>query len=216
MSPPQARMRTRRWPEGHRGPSPKFNGTRDNLGKCVGCTLAVDRSYEAYRRPYIKDRPVRGGLKTVGSVDGRNPTQAWRSRRARYACDNERRSTGNDGSQPRSLRAAGADVDFARLPSSTYSRSGGGQGQGRTADLPLFRESRKIPAMTIQQRRGNTASRSTPPKSPAGMRPVNNNTAAVTARMLSGSVTGRSLPSGLLRLTYVPGCTIDRDQDCAR
>ena len=48
------------------------------------------------------------------------------------------------------------------------------------------------------------------------MRPVNNNTAAVTARMLSGSVTGRSLPSGLLRLTYVPGCTIDRDQDCAR
>src|SRR5262245_21298068 len=24
-------MRTRRWPEGHRGPSPKFNGTRDNL-----------------------------------------------------------------------------------------------------------------------------------------------------------------------------------------
>ena len=31
MSPPQARTRTRRWPEGHRGPSPKFNGTRDNL-----------------------------------------------------------------------------------------------------------------------------------------------------------------------------------------
>src|SRR5580704_17845472 len=24
-------MRTRRWPEGHQGPSPKFNGTRDNL-----------------------------------------------------------------------------------------------------------------------------------------------------------------------------------------
>jgi hypothetical protein len=24
-------MRTRRWPKGHRGPPPKFNGTRDNL-----------------------------------------------------------------------------------------------------------------------------------------------------------------------------------------
>jgi hypothetical protein len=24
-------MRTRRWPDGHRGPSPKFNGTRDIL-----------------------------------------------------------------------------------------------------------------------------------------------------------------------------------------
>ena len=54
--------------------------------------------------------------------------------------------------------------------------------------------------MTIQHRSGKTASRSTPPKSPAGMPPVNNSTAAVIARMLSGSVTGRSLPSGLLRL----------------
>ena len=54
--------------------------------------------------------------------------------------------------------------------------------------------------MTIQHRSGKTASRSTAPKSPAGMPPVNSSTAAVVARMLSGSVTGRSLPSGLLRL----------------
>ena len=28
---PQARMRTRRWPDGHGGPPPKFSGTRDIL-----------------------------------------------------------------------------------------------------------------------------------------------------------------------------------------
>jgi hypothetical protein len=47
-------MRTRRWPDGHRGPLPKFNGTRDNLpglghavvSACVqrdGDVLRVDR-----------------------------------------------------------------------------------------------------------------------------------------------------------------------------
>src|SRR6185437_16018407 len=44
--------------------------------ECVRCTLAVDRPYEAYRRPYTKDRPEpwRSG-KTVGFVDRRNSTQ---------------------------------------------------------------------------------------------------------------------------------------------
>src|SRR4029079_7209895 len=60
--------------------------------ECVRCTLAVDRPYEAYRRPYTKDRPEpwRSG-KTVGSVDRRNSTQAWRSRRARYMCGVQRK-----------------------------------------------------------------------------------------------------------------------------
>ena len=48
--------------------------------------------------------------------------------RVRSACDSERRSAVNNGSQPGSLRAAGADVDYARLPSSTHSRSGGPPG----------------------------------------------------------------------------------------
>ena len=111
------------------------------------CTLAVDRAYERYRRPYRKDRPEPWrSVKTVGSVDGRDPAQAWRSRRARVrsACDNERRvtptrrSTVNNG-LPRSLRAACADVDYARLPSSTRLTSGG---QGRV-EVPTFRSFRE-------------------------------------------------------------------------
>jgi hypothetical protein len=72
---------------------------------------------------------------------------------------------------------------------------------GPALALWVVSRSRKIPATTIQQRSGKTASRSTPPKPPAGMPPANNSTVAAIARMLGGSVTGRSLPNGLLRLT---------------
>src|SRR4029079_10042743 len=60
----------------HRAPSSMVGGPlpghlQSSLpGQCVRCTLAVDRPYVAYRRPYSKDRPEpwRSG-KTVGSVD---------------------------------------------------------------------------------------------------------------------------------------------------
>jgi transposase InsO family protein len=45
-------MKTRRWPKGHRGPSPKFNGTRDNLfaelaGDCQ-VSLSVGRKGQCW------------------------------------------------------------------------------------------------------------------------------------------------------------------------
>src|SRR5438067_6259085 len=57
-------MRTRRWRESHRGPSPKFNGTRDNLrdraGGFILSTVGVVGRVAMAQRPVTLADIVRG------------------------------------------------------------------------------------------------------------------------------------------------------------